>query len=148
MNFKEIFSKFMVIGLGWLVLSGDSLHTQTVVFKPGLHLYGQSPVRDQLGQEYLIFMVKENRVIGAIYLPSSEFSCFKGNISGGAMNLSILDPYENATYTHSIALQPTSPMAANSTSQELGLEGYYSIEKITDNDRRILRTCLSRFGAS
>ncbi|MDV3000819.1 MAG: hypothetical protein N5P05_002425 [Chroococcopsis gigantea SAG 12.99] len=137
----------MVFGLGWLVLSGDSLRTQTTSLRNGLHLYGQSPQAEQIGQEYLVFMVKEDKIVGAVYLPSSEFSCFRGTINGGVLNLAILDPYENATYTHSIALKPSSPVAANgSAGQEIGLDGYYSIDKISNNDRRILRTCLSKFG--
>jgi hypothetical protein len=111
----------------------------------GIYLYGQSPKPEQIGQEYLVFQVKQGKMTGAIFLPMSEFSCFTGTVTPRTLDLSIRDSYENQTYRHSIALQPLAPVASGRpVTQEIGLEGYHPIEKISANDRQILRTCLQQ----
>jgi hypothetical protein len=111
----------------------------------GIYLFGQSPKPETLGQEYLIFQVKQGKMAGAVFLPMSEFSCFTGTIAPGQINLSIRDPYENQVYRHSIALQPLAPVASGRpVRQNIGLEGYYPIEQISASDRQILQTCIQQ----
>ncbi|OKH24495.1 hypothetical protein NIES593_07415 [Hydrococcus rivularis NIES-593] len=112
----------------------------------GIYLYGQSPEPEQIGQEYLVFRVQQGKVIGAIYLPRSEFNCFSGTVDSHRMHLSIVDPYNNAVYPYEIALQDLSPVASGDRlPRAVGLEGYHQISTISENDRRILDVCLQKY---
>jgi hypothetical protein len=111
----------------------------------GVYLYGQSPQSEQIGQEYILFKVQQGKVIGAVYMPQSEFSCFSGSLDARQMNLSIVDPYDNTVYPYAIALQDLSPVASGGKlPRDVGLEGYHRISNVSENDRRILNTCLEQ----
>lgn len=111
----------------------------------GTYLYGQSGQPNQLGQGYIVFNKKQGRVTGALYMPSSEFSCFQGTIakSGelamtvtsspgevGALEVSTtsrtnrFNNDESTTYAHSLTLQ-----------------NYHRLNSISANDRNILQMC-------
>lgn len=125
-------------------LIAQSLNTNSLL-SDGIYLYGQSASPEQIGQEYLVFKVTQGKVIGAFYMPRSEFNCFSGTITLASMNLSITDPYDNTVSSYSIALQELSPIAGNSQiHREIGLEGYQQIKKISENDQRILNVCLDQ----
>lgn len=110
----------------------------------GIYLYGQSPQPEQLGQEYLVFKVQAGRVIGAFYMPRSEFACFSGTVNSRQMQLSIVDPYDNTVSPYTIALQELSPVAnSGQLSRAVGLEGYHQISEISNLDRHILGICLN-----
>lgn len=116
-------------------------------FADGVYLYGQSPQAEQIGQEYLVFKVERGRVIGAFYMPRSEFSCFYGNLNNQGMNLSIVDPYDNTVYPYSLALDTTNPLAAQQgNTLKIGLQGYHPISQVSSNDQRILNVCLQEYG--
>ncbi|MGK7877779.1 MAG: hypothetical protein AB4426_32085 [Xenococcaceae cyanobacterium] len=119
-----------VVSLAQTIRSNSSLPN-------GTYLYGESSKPEQIGQEYLVFQVRQNRVIGAIYMPRSEFRCFYGTLDSRQMNLSIVDPDDKTVYPYSIALQKLSPVAVS-----VGLQGYQQIDTISDNDQRILGVCL------
>lgn len=109
----------------------------------GIYLYGQSSQPEQLGQEYLVFKIHRGRAIGAFYMPRSEFNCFFGSLDSGYLRLSVVDPYDRSVSPYAIRLQDLSPRAANGpVSGTVGLEGYYPIQEIGTNDRRILNVCL------
>lgn len=101
------------------------------------YLYGQSHLPEQIGKEYLVFQVERDRVVGAVYYPRSEFACFYGNLTSEKMNLRVIDPYDRNISPYSIPL--TAAPVANSP---ISLAGYQRIQNISDNDRRILNTCL------
>jgi hypothetical protein len=130
---------------------GSEMHVAEAASKKspladGIYLYGQSPQPEQIGQEYIVFKVQKNRVIGAVYLPQSEFNCFSGTVDSHQMNLSIVDPYNNAVYPYAIALQDLSPVASGDRlPRAVGLEGYQQISTISENDRRILDVCLQKY---
>jgi hypothetical protein len=112
--------------------------------KDGTYLYGQSPQREQLGQEYLVFTVNSGKVTGAFYQPHSEYSCFSGELTASQLSLSIHDPYDNSVSPYAIALKPQAPVAGNA--QNLGnmtLDGYYALGKLSANDQRILKDCIN-----
>jgi hypothetical protein len=111
----------------------------------GTYLYGQSSQAEQIGQEYIVFKVQQGRVIGAVYMPRSEFNCFSGAIESNQIKLSIVDPYDGTVYPHEIALESIAPVASSGqVSPEVGLEGYHQISRLSDNDRRILNVCLQQ----
>ncbi len=116
-----------------------------VQLEEGTYLYGSSSEPEVIGQEYLVFQVRQNQVIGASYFPLSEFACFQGNISNQAMNLTLTVPYSGEKISYPIALVTQSPIARsdNQANLTVGLEGYEKLSAISDNDRRILNSCLN-----
>ncbi|NER26063.1 MAG: hypothetical protein F6J96_36325, partial [Symploca sp. SIO1C2] len=120
----------------------------------GTYLYGQSSQPEQIGQEYLVFEVHQGEVVGALYMPSSEFSCFQGTWDSNHLNLQVVNPYDQTAISHIIARAKPSPIAAAGGQLNLesaydsltyphavGLEGYQQISEVSDNDHRILSMC-------
>ena len=117
------------------------------VLSDGAYLFGQSDQPEQLGEEYIVFQVKGERLLGAFYMPNSEFSCFSGVIVGNQLKLAILDPYENVVYPYAIALEPASPIAAThqpKMKNAIGLEGYQRLSQLSRLDHHILGICLNQ----
>ena len=114
------------IVLGMLTLTGVAVANTTPVratepsLKNGVYLYGQSPVAESLGSEYLVFEVKDGSVKGAFYMPSSEFACFTGDVNRQSLSLSVSDPYENETYPYAIALSSQDSVAGANASAPWG----------------------------
>ncbi len=113
--------------------------------KDGIYLYGQSSAPNKLGQGYIVFQKHHGKVIGALYMPSSEFSCFQGTLAkSGELAMTVTSSPgeagltqvstasriprltdENAiTYTHSIALQD-----------------YHQLNSVSPNEQQILQAC-------
>ncbi|PSO76391.1 MAG: hypothetical protein BRC40_03350 [Cyanobacteria bacterium QH_8_48_120] len=65
--------------------------------------------------------------------------------SSEKMDLTVVAPYEDATHPYAIALEEKSPVAAagGQPPRSLGLQGYERIQPLSENDKRILNTCLS-----
>ncbi|MBW4609243.1 MAG: hypothetical protein KME22_19070 [Hassallia sp. WJT32-NPBG1] len=110
----------------------------------GVYLYGQSPQPNQLGQGYIVFQKRQNQVMGALYMPSSEFSCFQGNIeSSGALAMTVTAPGEGGLEQVAAAntlpkLDPDEPMTY---AYSLALQDYHKLNSVSDNDHRILQMC-------
>jgi hypothetical protein len=126
----------------------------------GTYLYGQSSQAQQVGKEYVVFEARQGKVIGAMYLPSSEYSCFYGTLDSKQLSLTVANPYDQTAISHAIArTQPTQVAAAGGrlTIQNgydsltyphaVGLEGYQPISEIGDSDKQILNTCRSIYQA-
>ncbi len=113
--------------------------------KDGIYLYGQSPKPNQLGQGYVLFQKQQDKVIGALYMPNSEFSCFQGTLDrSGELALTVnsspdedgstqvatsngiprINEDEPITYAYSVALQD-----------------YHQLKSISVSDRRMLQMC-------
>lgn len=110
----------------------------------GTYIYGHSSEPNVIGQEYLVFQVQQDDVVGAFYMPHSEFACFYGSMDKKKMDLTIVDPYGQGTYSHTIALEQQSLLASDSdpTAQPVGLVGYRQVPQVSENDQNILNTCL------
>lgn len=124
----------------------------------GIYLYGQSAQPEQIGTEYLVFESRQGKVIGAVYLPSSEFSCFYGSLDTKQMNLTVVNPYDQTALAHSIAREQPSPIAAAGGQINLGntydsltyphsvkLEGYQQLPEASANDQQILGICRDQY---
>ncbi|NES22770.1 MAG: hypothetical protein F6K41_28585 [Symploca sp. SIO3E6] len=120
----------------------------------GTYLYGQSSQPEKIGREYLVFEANQGEVVGALYMPSSEFSCFQGTLDSNHLNLKVVNPYDQTAISHIIARAKPSPIAAAGGQLNLessydsltyphavGLEGYQQISEVSDNDHRILSLC-------
>lgn len=124
--------------------------------KDGIYLYGQSPEPDQIGQEYIVFEVRQGKVTGAFFLPSSEFSCFQGSLADGKLDLIIANDSDSSPYSDSIADAQNSPQVATagntllrdeqmSSSYSVALQNYHKISSLSNNDKRILTTCKNNY---
>lgn len=113
----------------------------------GIYLYGQSLKPEQLGQEYLVFESRGGKVVGAFYMPASEFNCFYGTLDAQQMSLSVVDPYEQTTHAYSIARQSGSQIASEqlNRSNSVELKGYHPVNSISDNDQQILSVCRDNY---
>ncbi|HEY9692175.1 MAG TPA: hypothetical protein V6D15_08230 [Oculatellaceae cyanobacterium] len=106
--------------------------------RDGIYLFGQTSKANQIGQEYVVFEARSGKVRGAVYMPSSEFSCFYGTANNNQMDLMVVDPYDQSTSSYSIGLERNSLVAGNNA---VALQGYQPISKVTANDKRILNAC-------
>jgi hypothetical protein len=126
----------------------------------GTYLYGQASEAQQLGKEYIVFEARQGKVIGAMYLPSSEYSCFYGTMDSKNLNLTVANPYDQTALSHTIARGQTSEVAAvdgNLNIQNgydsltyphaVTLDGYQPISNVTDNDKQILKNCRNTYQA-
>jgi hypothetical protein len=105
----------------------------------GTSLYGESPVPDVVGQEYIVFEKIGSKTIGAFYLPQSEFSCFHGNFKGSELSITLVDGYDGQQYNYSLSLN-AGLLKAND-SPMMGTPTYQPLKKLSDNDRRLLSIC-------
>ncbi len=110
----------------------------------GVYLYGQSPQPNQVGQGYIVFQKRQNQVMGALYMPSSEFSCFQGNIdSRGELAMTVTAPgregvEEVATANIPPKLDIDQPMTY---AYSVALQDYHKLNTVSSGDRRILQMC-------
>ena len=132
----------------------------TAKIADGVYLYGQSSEPGEMGKEYIVFESRQGKVVGAMYLPNSEYTCFYGTLDSKQMNLTVVNPYDQSAFSHKIArTQPTQLAAAggqiniqngyNSLKNPyaVGLEGYQAISKVSENDQRILGECRENYKA-
>jgi hypothetical protein len=114
----------------------------------GVYLYGESTEPEQIGSAYMVFQVKEGKVMGAFYMPRSSFDCFSGEFQGNKLALNVVDTYAQTVHPYAIALERTSTVASsnqNPALQGIGLEGFHRLNKVSDNDQRILGVCQASF---
>ena len=126
--------------------SKDEANSNSSVIPNGIYLYGQSQKPDQIGKEYIVFKAEGGELVGALYMPRSEFSCFRGEIAANQLQMIVDHPYEDSTHPYAIALTTRDAIASrqnDSLSQPVTLQGYHPIEDISDNDRRLLAICQS-----
>ena len=127
--------------------------------KNGIYLYGQSQQPNQIGQEYMVFEVRQGKVMGAFYLPQSEFNCFQGSLAAGKLDLTIAGDAGSTPYSDSIADAENAPQVATaSDSSQIGaqyeqvssqysvaLQNYYQLSNVNENDKQILAACKSNY---
>ena len=99
--------------------------TNVAALPDGIYLYGDSPQPNQVLQNYIVFQRQNDRVVGAIYAPRSDFACFTGKIQG------------NTLYGKAISVGGKIQTVEVNTQ----LTNLHSIRTISSNDRRILSTC-------
>lgn len=124
----------------------------------GTYLYGESSQPEQIGKEYIVFEARQGKLVGALYLPYSEFSCFYGTLDSEQMNLTVVNPYDQTAVSHTIARAKPQPIAAVGGQFNLEtmyesltypysvrLEGYQPLSQLSDNDERILGICRDNY---
>ncbi len=115
---------------------------QAATLADGIYLYGQSDKPDELGKGYFVFEATKGQVVGALYYPRSSFDCAAGRFTGDQLALTVTNSYDRATNPFEIALDRTSTVASNGKPiPAVGLQGFYKLDQVTDNDLRMLNVC-------
>lgn len=105
----------------------------------GVYLYGESDQPDVIGKEYIVFETIGTKTIGAFYLPQSEFNCFYGRFKGSQLKVTLIDAFDRQKYNFTLMLKPSGLTA--SKQPMMGEPSYQPLEKVSENDRRILNAC-------
>lgn len=124
----------------------------------GIYLYSQSPEQEQIGQEYMVFEMRQGNIIGAFYLPYSEFTCFSGTLRSGKLALMVAHAPDSDPYPGSVATQNSQQVAGASdratienvynalaSPYSVVLQDYYQLASVSANDQRLLRTCKNNY---
>jgi hypothetical protein len=126
-------SKFPRLALGLVLGLTTSLAAQpapaaaenpSIEPSNGTYLYGESAASDQIGQGYVVFNHKNGRVVGALYYPASEFSCFSGAIADRQLDIVSLETVESPKM---VLQMPLSKM--------------YPIQSLTEMSKNALSVC-------
>ena len=117
--------------------------------KDGIYLYGQSSTPNQLGQGYIVFQKQQGKVIGALYMPSSEFSCFQGTIAQSgelAMTVTSSPGEVGVTQVSTTSKIPNFTDEDTATyAYSIELQDYHQLNSVSANDRKILQACSQHF---
>ncbi len=115
--------------------------------KDGIYLFGQSPKPNQIGQGYVLFQKQQGLLVGALYMPNSEFSCFKGTLDNSGELAMTVTGTPDAGASPEVATTSTIPQLSDdepmSYAYNLALQDYHPINTISANDRHILQMCRS-----
>jgi hypothetical protein len=93
----------------------------------GIHLYGEANAANQLGKGYFIFQQSGQKIVGAIYYPQSEYTCFTGKRTATNVHL---QPFELGR----------EPLSEQDTLQ-VSLPKLYRIDQIGVPARQALAAC-------
>lgn len=117
--------------------------------KDGIYLYGQSSLPNQLGQGYIVFEKNQGHVIGALYMPSSEFSCFQGTIAKSGELAMTVTSSPGETGVTQVSTNSRIPRLydedAVTYAHSITLQDYHQLQSVSENDRQILQTCSQDF---
>jgi hypothetical protein len=112
----------------------------------GVYLYGQSPEPEQNGQGYVVFEKQKNKVVGALYMPNSEYSCFYGTVdNSGELAMTVNGSQVNGTSSEvaSGSGEPIldDPNQPTNYAYNLALRDYHRLASVSERDRQMLQTC-------
>ncbi|MDX2241137.1 MAG: hypothetical protein NW224_10675 [Leptolyngbyaceae cyanobacterium bins.302] len=124
------------------LLPANAAPQKSASLPDGVYLYGQSAKPDEIGQGYFVFESKQGQVVGALYFPHSSFDCAAGSFKHDQLALTVTNSYDKITNPMEIALDRTSTVASvGEPPLGIGLQGFYKLDKVTENDLRMLNTC-------
>jgi hypothetical protein len=89
-----------------------------------IYLYGEVSKPDQPGKGYFIFSKTGSQVVGAIYYPHSEYSCFMGRQDNARLDVKLVESGEHASPVFEVPLNPM-----------------YAIAKIGSAEAKALSAC-------
>jgi len=111
----------------------------------GVYLYGQSPRPGQLGQGYIVFEKQQDNVVGALYIPSSELSCFNGTLYPSGELAMTVRGYVGESSPTQVATNNTIPRLNDDEpttyAHSIALQDYYQLNSVSPKDRQILQMC-------
>ncbi|OBQ36621.1 MAG: hypothetical protein AN485_11010 [Anabaena sp. MDT14b] len=111
----------------------------------GTYLYGQSTTPNQLGQGYILFQKQQSKIIGALYVPQSEFSCFQGTLAKSGELAMTVKSSPGEVGAIEVSTTSTIPKISDDEStsyaHSISLQDYDQISSLSANDREILNMC-------
>lgn len=111
----------------------------------GIYLYGQSSTPNQLGQGYIVFQKHQSKIIGALYVPQSEFSCFQGSLAKSGELAMTVKSSPGEVGTMEVATTSTIPKINENElttyPYSVTLQDYQQLNFVSSNDREILQIC-------
>jgi hypothetical protein len=106
------------------VLAQQSQSIQTGSKGDGSYLYGETPQPNQVSKGYVVFQIQKGKVVGAIYSPNSEFSCFTGSQKNNTLDVKSVEAGESKIGT-----------------SKINLSRLHQIKSISANEQRIISVC-------
>ncbi|HAJ58070.1 MAG TPA: hypothetical protein DCP31_01360 [Cyanobacteria bacterium UBA8543] len=106
------------------VQAQPSRSVPTVPKGDGSYLYGEIPKPNQIGKQYVVFQRQKGKVVGALYLPNSEFSCFRGSQNNNTLDVKSLNAGD-----HKVGLA------------KINLSSLHPIKSLSANELRLISTC-------
>jgi hypothetical protein len=94
----------------------------------GIYLYGEVNTTNQAGKGYVIFTQSGQKIVGALYSPQSEYSCFTGKRSQAQLSVNVFEPG---------ALSGTPEESAF----DVDIPKMHAITGIGASERQLLATC-------
>lgn len=117
--------------------------------RDGVFLYGSSQRAGEFGKGYIVFEKQALRVVGGMYMPSSEFNCFQGTLDrSGEIAMTVkgyagdIHPTEVAS-TNGLPKEDENELANYAYS--VTLQDYYQLDTVGKNDQNILQACKANF---
>lgn len=105
----------------------------------GIYLYGKSE------EGYIIFEKRQNQIIGALYFPQSEFTCFQGSLAKSGKLAMMVRTLPGEVGTIEVATTSTIPKINENEfttyPYSVTLEDYHQLSSVSSNDRKILQIC-------
>lgn len=111
----------------------------------GVYLYGQASEPGQIGRAYFVFEVRQGKLLGALYMPRSSFDCTYGSVQSDKLALTVIDSYEKSENPYAIAVERNAVAGQNPGVAPIGLEGFQKLDKVSENDQRILNVCKTNY---
>ncbi|MBE9218930.1 hypothetical protein [Dolichospermum flos-aquae] len=105
----------------------------------GIYLYGKSE------EGYIVFQKRQNQIIGALYFPQSEFTCFQGSLAKSGKLAMMVRTLPGEVGTIEVATTGTIPKINENEfttyPYSVTLEDYHRLSYVSSNDREILQIC-------
>ncbi|MCJ8278743.1 MAG: hypothetical protein MJK14_02040 [Rivularia sp. ALOHA_DT_140] len=97
----------------------------------------------------IVFEKKAGKVIGGMYMPASEFNCFQGTLDkSGEIAMTVkgyagdISPTQVASRGRLFRLDEGK---LTNYAYSVTLQDYYQLDKVSQNDLSILKTCKANF---
>ncbi|QQE66794.1 hypothetical protein GFS31_34970 [Leptolyngbya sp. BL0902] len=129
--------------VGIWAMASQEASSQVPGLADGTYLYGESPVAETVGATYFVFEVSGTQLTGAAYQVSSSFDCVYGTVTPSALDLTIVDAYDQTEWPHRVALLPGEATVAgmNGGAPLPTLEGMSPIAQLSPLDHDLLAAC-------
>lgn len=127
------------------IINSGAAKDNQFVQQDGVYLYGQSPKPYQVGQGYVVFEKREGKVVGAMYMPNSEYSCFNGTLDkSGELAMTVNGYLGEGNSTQVASNDSVSRINDDEPVQyaySLALRDFYRLNQVSNVDRDILEAC-------
>ncbi len=129
--------------VGVWAMASQNASSQMPGLDDGTYLYGESPVADTVGATYFVFEVSGTHLMGAAYQVASSFDCVYGTVTPSALDLTLVDAYDQTPWSHRVAILPgeTTVAGLNGGVPQPQLEGLSPIATLSPLDYDLLAAC-------